>query len=493
MIAKASIASQFKLIKKLVRIDSRSFSSTLSTQEPPEPRVVTHSVPGPRSVQMIKELNALQQTGAIQLFIDFEKSFGNYICDVDGNVFLDIYSQISSIPLGYNHPALVAAVKDSKNFSSFINRPALGVLPNKEFIEQIKSSLMLVSPNGLPEIQTMACGSCSVENALKTACIWYQTKQRDGKPPSEGIFESSMINQPPGSPKLSIISFKGGFHGRTFGALSCTHSKPIHKLDIPAFEWPIATFPLYKYPLEENERENKAIDKKCIEHIEDLIEQFNKKGVPVAALIVEPIQGEGGDNHGSAYFFKEIRRVTSKNGIAFVCDEVQTGGGATGRFWAHEHWSLQTPPDIVTFSKKMLTGGFFYRPEFRPDAPYRIFNTWMGDPAKMVLLSAAIEVILKEKLVEKIRETGDYLLENLKQTEKRYSHLVEKARGKGTFAAIDFKTPQLQATAIKKLHLHGIHCGGSGKQTLRIRTTLTFNKKHVDIFVDRLNKVLSEM
>lgn len=141
--------------------------SHFAQQEPNEPRILT-SVPGPLSKQLINELNTIQNAGAIQLFIDYEKSIGNFIVDVDGNTFLDIYSQISSVPLGYNHPALIEAVQDPKNISTLINRPALGILPPKNFNEQLHSALLSIAPKGLSEIQTMACGSCSVENALKS-------------------------------------------------------------------------------------------------------------------------------------------------------------------------------------------------------------------------------------------------------------------------------------------------------------------------------------
>lgn len=110
-----------------------------------------------------------------------------------------------------------------------------------------------------------------------------------------------MFNQSPGSPSLSAMSFEGAFHGRTLGALSCTHSKPIHKLDVPAFDWPIAKFPRYKYPLEENARENSQEDDRCLAHVEQLIQDYSQKA-PVAALIVEPIQAEGGDNHGAVHY-----------------------------------------------------------------------------------------------------------------------------------------------------------------------------------------------
>ena len=118
------------------------------------------------------------------------------------------------------------------------------------------------------------------------------------------------------------MSFRGGFHGRTFGALSCTHSKSIHKLDVPSFDWPIATYPLYKYPLNENLIQNEEIDRKCLQEVQDLIDEYERKGAPVAGLIIEPIQGEGGDNHGSVQFFQRLRKLCSKNGVAFIVDEV---------------------------------------------------------------------------------------------------------------------------------------------------------------------------
>lgn len=135
-----------------------------------------------------------------------------------------------------------------------------------------------------------------------------------------------MINQSPGSPNLSILSFKGAFHGRTLGTLSTTHSKYIHKIDIPSFDWPIADFPQYKYPLEENVRENAAEDQRCLAQVEELIAQFNKRKNFVAGIIVEPIQSEGGDNEASPEFFQQLEKIARRNGTALLIDEVQTGG-----------------------------------------------------------------------------------------------------------------------------------------------------------------------
>lgn len=205
------------------------------------------------------------------------------------------------------------------------------------------------------------CGSCSNENAFKNIFIAYRRKQRGVNVDfTINESESCLINEPPGSPQLSILSFHGAFHGRTLGALSTTHSKAIHKLDIPAFDWPVAHFPHYKYPLDENQRENDAQDRKCLEEVEDLIDKYDKKGIPVAGVIIEPIQSEGGDNEASSEFFQQLQRLCKKRGVALLMDEVQTGVGPTGKFWCHEHFDLDTPPDIVTFSKKMQLGGYFH-------------------------------------------------------------------------------------------------------------------------------------
>nr|NVI72083.1 putative 4-aminobutyrate aminotransferase, mitochondrial-like protein [Cucujiformia] len=222
--------------------------------------------------------------------------------------------------------------------------------------------------------------ACSNENAYKNIFLRYQKNIRgENSNFTEEEKRSCLINLPPGSPKLSLLSFYGGFHGRTFGALSTTRSKAIHKLDFPAFDWPVAHFPRYKYPLKENVKENKAEDEKCLAEVEGLFEKYKKKGIPVAGIVVEPIQSEGGDNEASPEFFQGLQDISNKNGAALLLDEVQTGCGPTGKMWCYEYFNLKTPPDIITFSKKMLIGGYFHTTDMRPDLPYRIFNTWMGD------------------------------------------------------------------------------------------------------------------
>ena len=152
-------------------------------------------VPGPRSRELMKQLNIIQNAEAVHFFCNYEESRGNYLVDVDGNRMLDLYSQISSIPIGYSHPALVKLVQQPQNVSTFINRPALGILPPENFVEKLRESLLSVAPKGMSQLITMACGSCSNENAFKTIFMWYRSKERGQSAFSKEELETCMINQ----------------------------------------------------------------------------------------------------------------------------------------------------------------------------------------------------------------------------------------------------------------------------------------------------------
>lgn len=297
----------------------------------------------------------------------------------------------------------------------------------------------------------------------------------------------------PGSPQLSLLSFKGAFHGRTLGALSTTHSKYIHKIDVPAFDWPVASFPQYKYPLSENVRENALEDNRCLAEVEDLIRQYKKREIPVAGIVIEPIQSEGGDNEASPEFFRRLQKISKQNGIALLIDEVQTGGGPTGKMWCHEHFDLESPPDVVTFSKKMQLGGYFHTESLRPKESYRIFNTWMGDPGKILLLEEIIKVIKEDNLLSNVTAAGNCLKNGLLALENEFPHIVNSTRGRGTFLAINCNKQSTRDDIVGKLKKYGLQAGGCGDLAIRFRPALIFQEKHANIVLDRFRKVLKEM
>ncbi|CAB3406347.1 unnamed protein product [Caenorhabditis bovis] len=480
-----------RLPKSSVLQQARSVSS-IATAEPNGPSVKT-AIPGPKSKELRAQMDKVHQTTSVRFHVDYEKSFGNYMVDADGNSFLDLYTQISSLPLGYNHPDLVKVASAPHLITSLVSRPALGSFPRTDFADGISNALTSVAPKGLKAVQTMLCGSSANENAIKTAFIWYQAQRRGGKGPSAEDLASCMEQKKPGTPTLSVMGFQGAFHGRTLCMLSVTRSKGIHKVDIPAFDWPIAKFPRYRYPLDQNKEYNDAQDKECLKDVEEKIAEWKRKDNDVAAIIVEPIQSEGGDHYGSPQFFQGLQDITKKNGIVFIVDEVQTGGGGTGALWAHEHWNLSSPPDIVTFSKKLLTGGYFYSEHLRIKEAYRIYNTWMGDPTKLMLLEKAIEVIKRDGLIEQSKTVGDYFQKKLAELQKTHNTKLDQARGRGTFAAVDFPTAQLRDKFVDAAIANGLHCGGCGEKTLRFRPSLVYTKKHADLTFDLLDKTLKQI
>ncbi|VDD88362.1 unnamed protein product [Enterobius vermicularis] len=461
---------------------------TLATREPSGPNVTT-PIPGPQSLALKKKMDPLHQATSVKFFANYEKSIGNYLVDADNNCLLDMFMQISSLSLGYNHPDLVALLATPRFISATCSRPALGSFPRHDYPNTLKNALISVAPKGFSSVQTMLCGSSANENAIKTAFIWYQSQKRGG-PPTEEDLKSCMTQSLPGTPNISILSFQGGFHGRTLAMLSVTRSKPIHKVDIPAFDWPVAKFPRYKYPLEENVKYNLQQDKECLANVEELIVERKKSGRDVAAVLVEPIQSEGGDHHGSPNFFRGIREITKKHGVVFIVDEVQTGGGGTGSFWAHDSWDLDTPPDIVTFSKKMMVGGYYYADHLKIKEAYRIYNTWMGDPTKLMLLEKAIEVIKRDNLIENVSNLGTMFQKGLRELQRTYSSKMLNVRGLALFSAFDLTTAKLRDQLLEKCLANGLHAGGCGEAAVRFRPALIFSNEHAEIALDTLNKSL---
>ncbi|KAG7662704.1 uncharacterized protein J8A68_003763 [[Candida] subhashii] len=472
------------------RLKSTSIAATYFPEEPTGPVLKTGCIPGPKSQTLNTELGEVFDNRAAYFVADYFQSVGNYISDADGNKLLDVFCQISSNPLGYNNPALAKAAKSDEMINAIINRPALACFPSSDYKQILQEGILAAAPPGMNKVWTSLSGSDANETAYKAAFMYQHTKLRGDNGFTEDEMKSVMANSTPGASDMVILSFDKGFHGRLFGSLSTTRSKEIHKLDIPAFPWPKAPFPMLKYPIEEHVEENRAEEDRCLKELESIIKNSPTK---VAALIVEPVQSEGGDNHATPYFFQEVRRISQEQEVLFIVDEVQTGVGASGKFWAHEHWELPSPPDMVTFSKKFQAAGFYFsNPELQPKQPYRQFNTWCGDPSKAIIAKAIYQEIVKNDLVTRTGQVGDYLYGKLNSVLSQYPTLVSNLRGKnyGTFIAWDCTDVDTRTKILMGCRAKGVNIGGCGDVSIRLRPTLLFEEKHADVFVGVLEEVL---
>ncbi|KAJ5665086.1 uncharacterized protein N7477_007534 [Penicillium maclennaniae] len=466
----------------------RAAEKSFFPNEPTAPSVQT-SIPGPKNKAAAAELDEVFDVRSLNMLADYSQSVGNYIADLDGNKLLDVYAQIASIPVGYNNPHLKQATQSPEMINALINRPALGNFPSADWAKILKTGALRAAPKGLNQVFTAMAGSDANETAYKAAFMYYRQLQRGG-PQVEFTEEellSTMNNESPGSPQLSILSFKSAFHGRLFGSLSTTRSKAIHKLDIPAFDWPQASFPALKYPLEDHVQENAAEEKRCLEEVERLIKEYHN---PVAAVMVEPIQSEGGDNHASPPSSKAC--VTSpsaptSSSSSMRCRLVSEPLASSGRTTTG---TSPLPPDMVTFSKKAQTAGYYFgNPALRPNKPYRQFNTWMGDPARALIYRAIIEEVERLGLVENTRITGDYLYSGLETLAAKYPAHFQNLRGKGQGTFIAWDTPK-RDEFLAKAKTVGVNIGGSGVAAVRLRPMLVFQKHHADILLESIEKII---
>ncbi|KAF5969017.1 4-aminobutyrate aminotransferase [Fusarium bulbicola] len=438
-----------------------TFISSLTEPNGPE---VKNEIPGPKGVALQKELDAHLDTRTVNIMCDYEKSQGNYLVDVDGNTFLDAYSQIASIPVGYNNPVLKKAAQSPEMISAMINRPATGFFPRGDYAKLLEEGVLKVAPRGAPYVWMAMSGIEANESAYKAAFIWYRRR----KVWTEEELRTCMLNQSPGSPDLAVLSFKSGFHGRMFASLATTRTKTLHKLDIPTFKWPQAPFPLLKYPLEDHIEDNKKEEQRCLDEVKRLLDSWP----PLLSSL------------------SNLRKITKDRGMVFIVDEVQTGVGSTGKFWAHEHWDLPSPPDIITFSKKFQAAGYYFsNPELRPEVALRLFNTWLGDPYRAVLAKGIVEEIESRNLVQQAAEVGTYIREKLAGLAAIKPKEFGSVRGSGAIIAWDLESAEARNNIIAALRRRGVIVGSSGDRSIRLRPMLIFEKNHADILVNALKEV----
>ena len=399
--------------------------------------------------------------------IDLDKSHGVWLVDGrDGREYLDLFSMFASMPVGYNHPYIL----DQKDriTSAAINKPTNSDVYSTQMADFVSTMGRVAQPDYLPYAFYVEGGALGVENALKTAFDWKVRKN---------------LNAGKGEKGSKIIHFKECFHGRTGYTMSMTDSPdPRKTMYYPQFDWPRINNPKISFPLSTQSLENVIKSEKIA--INQILEALDKNKDDIAGLIIEPVQGEGGDNHFRSEFFQELRNLADEHEFLLIYDEVQTGAGITGTMWAHQQFNSK--PDIISFGKKTQVCGIFAGKRldevdghvFKESS--RLNSTWGGNLVDMVRFTIYLEIIEKDNLLQNASENGVYLKEQLEKLQSTHSGLVSNVRNLGLFGAFDMRDSDERDKTIGLIAEEGAMMLGCGKKTIRFRPHLNITKSEID-------------
>lgn len=420
--------------------------------------------------------------GYHQIVIDLKRSQGSYIYDsLNDRQFLDLFGFFATVPVGHNHPKMHDPEFKEKLLSVALMKPSNSDFYTIEIAEFVKVFSDQAMPASLPHLFLVSGGALAVENALKAAFDWKVRKN----------FEKGH-KQEKGS---QVIHFKEAFHGRSGYTLSLTNTEENKIKYFPKFNWPRITNPKITFPQnDENLEKVAALERQAIDEIKQAI--VNNPD-DIAAMIIEPIQGEGGDNHFRQEFFAALRTVADENEIMLIFDEVQTGVGLTGKMWCYQHFGVE--PDMISFGKKTQVCGFLCGnrlDEVENNVFHesgRINSTWGGNLVDMVRFRKYLEIIITENLIDNTRNVGDYFVSELGKLEAEFDGLVSGVRGRGLMIAFDLPSSEFRNQCLRTLFDNGVIALSSGKRAIRFRPALDITTEVVDEAIDNLRKSLSQM
>jgi len=409
------------------------------------------------------------------LVIDLERSHGCYMVDaLEGKSYLDCYTYFSTLPLGHNHPKL-----EDKGFRASLMRAALANPANsdvysREYAAFVELFREFAAPPEFPHLFFVAGGAVAVANAMKAAFDWKAQWNR-----ARGIEG--------GGDK--ILHFRNAFHGRTGYALSATNTDPGKTADFPKFVWPRVSFPAITFPMDEA-AVAEAERRSCAE----IEAAFAADPHGIAAILVEPIQGEGGDNHVRGEFLHRLREYADRFHALLIFDEVQTGFGTTGAMWAYEHFGVL--PDLLAFGKKSQVCGVMAgkrldvveRNVFKVSS--RINSTWGGNLVDMVRGARYLQVMEEDDLVANAERVGALFLSGLEDLASRLPD-VTNPRGRGFMLAFDLPDTATRDAVRGDLWKDGLAVLSCGSRSIRFRPPLVFSEVEVERALEVLDRVLA--
>jgi 4-aminobutyrate aminotransferase / (S)-3-amino-2-methylpropionate transaminase / 5-aminovalerate transaminase len=434
------------------------------------------TIPGPKSSLLLEKRMKNVPRGVSNAVPSFaDKGEGAILEDVDGNQFIDLAGAIGTLNTGHCPPKVVEALKEQ--IDRYIHT-GFNVMMYQPYIDLAEKLNQITPGNHEKKTFFLNSGAEAVENAVKVARKFTGRK--------------------------AIISFERGFHGRTLLAMSLTSKVRPYKFGFGPFapDTYKMRYPYYYRSPEKFSPED--VDQQILEQLEEFF-LLEVPAEEVAAIIMEPVQGEGGFIVPSKTFVQGVKRICEKYGIVFIADEIQTGFGRTGKMFAIEHYDVV--PDLMTFSKSLGAGIPISAVTGRAEimdapSPGEIGGTYGGSPLGCVAALQVIEMMEEENLPERAMEIGKAIIERFNKLKKSHE-VIGDVRGLGAMCAVEFvkdrltKEPAKELTAklIQECHQRGVIILSAGVHgnVLRFLSPLVITDEQLNEALDVIEGVLKEI
>ncbi|MBL8859331.1 MAG: L-lysine 6-transaminase [Planctomycetes bacterium] len=421
-----------------------------------------------------------QLADGFPMVLDLDRSHGSWMYDARENKeYLDFFTCFASWPLGYNHPGLKEPKFLAALTQAALNNPSNSDLYTSHMAEFVETFATKVTPQGFPHHFWVTGGALAVENALKAAFDWKARKTGLDKIKDDGA-------------SLVVLHFKAAFHGRSGYTLSVTNTDTRKVALFPKFDWPRVHNPVVELDLDGKiSNDVEAEEKKACAEIDAAFQKYKGK---IAAILIEPMQGEGGDNHFRTQFLKRLRQYADENEALLVFDEVQTGFFGSGKPWMWQHHDVR--PDIVAFGKKAQVCGIYAGTRIDDVAdnvfklPSRINSTWGGSLTDMVRSRRFIEIIVENDYCASIAKQGTRFVQGLRKIGKEHGGFTN-VRGLGSLVAFTLATADERNKLIADLRAKGMLALSCGPSSVRFRLPLVVTEAEIDTALERISACLT--
>lgn len=427
------------------------------------------------------------------IVVNLKRSHGAYVVDaITNREYLDFFSYFASQPIGHNHPKMKTPEFLEKLTEAAVTKPSSSDFYTTHMADFVETFERIAMPESMHHLFCISGGALAIENGLKVAFDWKFRRNRDlirNDPTEKWNYAIEGLG-------TKVIHFQEAFHGRTGYTMSMTNTTdPRKHSHFPKFDWPRVLNPKLRFPVtDEVLAEVKRAEEIAIAQIETAVRQYPGD---IAALVIEPIQGEGGDNHFRMEFLRELRRLADEHEFFYIVDEVQAGMGLTGKMWAIEHTEIL--PDIIAFGKKSQVCGIIVGPRVDEvtDNVFcessRLNSTWGGNLTDMVRAQRYLEIIEEENLVENAAEMGKLLLTGLREIEEASNGLIFNSRGRGLMIAFDLEDDLMRSRMHAALRDNGLYTLTCGCRSIRFRPHLDIQEEHIKEGLEILAQTVDEL